>query len=160
MAATEDQMSEVLQMMREMKQQQTAMQEQQKAIGGALRPPRMRTSIDVCRVSQHPIQLDPTLKNQGKSLIRDLRAQDFLRLRRAENGVSALDSAPEPLTETTPLTSTPVGSGEGVVSPGIQHFLCCIAAEPAVLQYNTAWVGRWLTAQATHFTTNTHTRLR
>ena len=70
------------------------------------------------RVSQHPIQLDPTLKNQGKSLIRDLWAQNFLRLRRAENGASALDSAPEPLTETTPLPSTPVGSGEGVAYPG------------------------------------------
>ena len=81
----------------------------------------MRTSIDVCRVSQHPIQLDPTLKNQGKSLIRDLRAQNFLRLRRAENGASALDSAPEPLTETTPLPSTPVGSGEGVATPGLRR---------------------------------------
>ena len=50
--------------------------------------------------------LTPRSKTK-ESLIQDLRAQNFLRLRRAENGASALDSAPEPLTETTPLPSTP-----------------------------------------------------
>ena len=65
----------------------------------------MHTSIGVRCVSQHPIQLDSKLKNQGKSLIWDLQSQIYFACGALKRDFSAVVSTPGPLTKTPLLTS-------------------------------------------------------
>ena len=61
------------------------------------------------------------LPNSGPS-------QKKIRLRRAEKGFSAVVEAPGPLPETPLLTSTPVGSAEGVAFPGARRRRASVGA--------------------------------